>query len=187
MAIARQRLTLEQFLRLPEEEPPLEYWDGEVTQKVSPKGPHGALQFGFGERIGQLTGAGRPFRVFTEVRLTFTGVSTVPDFVVYRRERVPRDLNGDVAADFVTPPDFAVEIISPGQSRTQLMARCRWYAANGVRLTLFADPRRRAVRLFRRGAESGDLRRQDILDLRDVFPGVTLSVDDFFAPLSADY
>src|SRR4051794_20473707 len=131
MAIVRQRLTLEQFLKLPEEEPALEYWDGEVTQKVSPKRPHGTLQFTFGERIGQLTGPGRPFRVFTETRITFTGISTVPDLIVYRRERVPLDLNGDVADDFVTPPDFAVEIISPGQSRTQLMARCRWYVTNG--------------------------------------------------------
>src|SRR3954470_7062976 len=107
MAIVRQRLTLEQFLRLPEEEPALEYWDGEVTQKVSPKGPHSALQSGFLMIIARLTGPGRPFRVFPEARITFSGVSTVPDLVVYRRQRVPRDLNGDVAEDFVTPPDVA--------------------------------------------------------------------------------
>src|SRR4051812_38084231 len=106
MAIVRQRLTLEQFLKLPEEEPALEYWDGEVTQKVSPKGPHSALQAGFLQIIGRLTGPGRPFRVFPEARITFTGISTVPDLLVYRRQRVPRDLNGDVPEDFVTPPDF---------------------------------------------------------------------------------
>ena len=152
MAIARQRLTLDEFLRLPEAEPALEYWRGEVTQKVSPKGPHGALQYGFGERISRSTGPGRRFRVFTETRVTFDGVSTVPDLVVYRRERVPRDRSGQVAEDFTVPPDIAVEIISLGQSRRVLIERCRWYVEHGVPLAIFADPRRRVVRVYRPGS-----------------------------------
>jgi Uma2 family endonuclease len=187
MAIARRQMTLEQFLQLPEEEPALEFWDGEVTQKVSPKGPHSALQAGFVEQVSQLVGRRRPFRVFTEARVTFSGISTVPDLVIYRRDRIPRDLSGQVAEDFTTPPDHAVEIVSPGQSRTQLLARCRWYVTNGTRLALFADPRRGVVRLFRAGGESGDVRGPSVLDLSDVLPGVVLTVDDFFAPLSADW
>jgi Uma2 family endonuclease len=187
MAIASQRLTLEAFLRLPEQEPPLEFWHGEVTQKMPPMGPHGALQFELGERIMRAVGPGRPFRVFTETRVIFTGVSTVPDLVIYRRERVPRDPRGQVAEYFTTPPDVAVEIVSPGQSRTRLLARCRWYVANGVRVAVFADPRRRVVRLFRPGSESADQRGADLLDLSDVLPAFSLTVDDFFAPLSADW
>lgn len=67
------------------------------------------------------------------------------------------------------------------------MARCRWHVAHGVRLAIFADPRRRVVRFFRPGAESIDHRGSDLLDLTDVLPGFALSVDDFFAPLSADW
>ena len=44
MAIARQGLTLEEFLALPEEKPALEYHDGTVTQKVTPKPEHSGLQ-----------------------------------------------------------------------------------------------------------------------------------------------
>jgi hypothetical protein len=36
MAVAPARLTLEEFLKLPEEEPSLEFADGMVTPKVSP-------------------------------------------------------------------------------------------------------------------------------------------------------
>src|SRR5688572_17918483 len=180
MAIASQRLTLEAFLRLPEQEPPLEYWHGEVTQKMPPLGPRGALQYGLGRRIDDDRRLRQLFRIFTETRLILTGVSTVPDLVVYRRDRVPRDPQGEVAEYFTTPPDIAVEIGSPGQSRTRLMARCRWYVSNGVQLAIFADPRRRVVRLFRPGAESADQRGADLLDLTDVLPGFTLSVDDFF-------
>ena len=187
MAIASQRLTLEAFLRLPEQEPPLEFWHGEVTQKVPPMGPHGALQYAFGERISRAAEPGRPFRIFTETRLILTGVSTVPDLVVYRRERVPRDAHGQVAEYFTTPPDVVVEIVSPGQSKTRLLARCRWYVAQGARLAILADPRRRVVRLFRPGAESRDMRGSDLLDLSDVLSGFTLTVDELFAPLSADW
>ena len=187
MAIASERLTLEAFLRLPEQEPPLEYWHGEVTQKVAPSFPHGALQYGFAEGISLATRPARPFRVFTETRIILAGVSTVPDLIVYRRERVPRDAHGQMPDYTTVPPDVAVEIVSPGQSRTRLLARCRWYVAQGVRLAVFADPRRRVVRLVRPGAETGDLRGPEQLDLGDVLPGFTLTVDDFFAPLSADW
>ncbi len=187
MAITRQRLTLEQFLQLPPEKPALEFWRGEVSQKVSPKGPHGALQYGFGRRIDDIGPHRRLVRVFTETRVTFAGVSTVPDLIVYSRERVPRDVAGRVAEDFTVPPDIAVEILSPGQSRRDLIARCRWYAENGVALVIFADPRRRTVRLFHAGADSGDLRGADRLDLGAVLPDFSLTVDEFFEPLAVDW
>jgi len=119
--------------------------------------------------------------------VTFAGISTVPDLVVYRRERVPRDDDGQVAEDFAVPPDIAVEIISRGQSRTKLLERCRWYVEHGVPLAIFADPLYRVVRLFRPGSDYGDLRGSELLDLGDVLPGFVLTVDDFFAPLAADW
>lgn len=187
MAIARRRLTLEEFLTLPEAEPALEFWHGEVTQKVSPKLPHGALQFRFGYQIESFARPGRLAHVFTETRVTFAGESVVPDLIVLRRERIPRDSRGQVVDDITIPPDIAVEIISPGQSRPELIERCRWYVENGVRLAIFVDPRRRVARLFRPGQDSGDLRGASVLDLGDVLPGFSLTVDELFAPLAADW
>ncbi len=43
MAIVQTGLTLDEFLKLPEEKPHLEYLDGVVTQKMAAKGPHGTL------------------------------------------------------------------------------------------------------------------------------------------------
>jgi hypothetical protein len=37
MAIVHTCLTLEEFLKLPDEKPPLEYLDGVVTQKMAAK------------------------------------------------------------------------------------------------------------------------------------------------------
>ena len=186
MAIANW-VTLQQFLQLPEAEPALEYWHGEVSQKVSPKGPHGALQLEVGRWINNAAVPRRLARAFTETRVTFAGESTVPDLVVYLWERIPRDANGQVLDDFTVPPDIAVEILSPGQSRPKVLDRCRWYVENRVRLAIFADPGRRAIRLIRPGSDSGDLHSEAQLDLGDVLPGFALTVNDFFAPLSADW
>ncbi len=84
MAIAGRRMTLEEFLALPEEEPALEYVDGEVVQKVPPLTWHAMLQL---ECASQLQGFARPRRlahVLTEHRSTYGGLSTVPDVAVYR-------------------------------------------------------------------------------------------------------
>src|SRR5438128_11727053 len=52
MAIEQRALTLDEFLALAEEEPALELEpDGTVSQKVSPKGQHSALQLALCEHI----------------------------------------------------------------------------------------------------------------------------------------
>jgi Uma2 family endonuclease len=58
MVVAQRLPTLEQFLCLPERKPALEYGDGVVTRKVSPKGRHSALQDELVERFN----AGRAVR-----------------------------------------------------------------------------------------------------------------------------
>src|SRR5579863_3315532 len=100
MALPRERLTLEEFLSLPEEEPALEYEDGEVTRKVSPKGKHGLLQPYVWEFFKEASKATGSAIAFTELRASYGGRSYVPDVSVYRTDRVPVDRNGEVADDF---------------------------------------------------------------------------------------
>jgi Uma2 family endonuclease len=45
MTIATGRLTLEEFLKLPETKPASEYIEGEIIQKPMPKIKHSRLQF----------------------------------------------------------------------------------------------------------------------------------------------
>jgi Uma2 family endonuclease len=124
MAVAPKPLTLEEFIELSEEEPPLEFADGVVTRKVSPKGQHSALQAELVERFNQSARPRKLARAFPELRATFGGASRVPDVAVYRWDRIPRDASGRVANDFSEPPDIAVEIASPEQSANALVRRC---------------------------------------------------------------
>ena len=185
MATARQRLTLEAFLQLPEQEPDLEYVDGVVTQKVSPKPRHSKLQGILFMRF-ELFGAPRRLAsAFTETRVTFGGGSFVPDVIVYRAERVPVDENGEIPDDFYDPPDIAIEIASPGQTLDDLADRCRRYVEHGVPVALLVNPRDRSVRELRASGERGPLRGADRVDLGDVLPGFELVVDELFASLQA--
>ena len=181
MTIAGRRLTLEEFLALPEEKPALEYADGEVMQKVSPKARHGKLQF----VITDLLDWPKVSSAFSETRTTFAGRSFVPDVIAFTWDRVPEDERGEIPDDITIPPDVAVEIRSPGQSLSGQVERCRWYVANGVRASLLVDPLRRVVQVFRPNGESGPLAGDDVVDLSDVIPGCSFSVHELFAALRA--
>ena len=84
MTVVHQRITLAEFLALREEEPALEFADGEVTQKVPPKGQHSRLQVTLVERFNQFAEPRRLALAFSELRATFAGASSVPDVAVYR-------------------------------------------------------------------------------------------------------
>src|SRR6059058_4131031 len=94
MVIAQRGISLEEFLKLPERKPALEYAEGEVTQKVSPRAHHSALQ---GELVERINGFARPRRIaraFPELRTSFAGFSRVPDVAVFRWQRIQRDATG---------------------------------------------------------------------------------------------
>ncbi|MGI8967960.1 MAG: Uma2 family endonuclease [Chloroflexota bacterium] len=183
MAVAAKTLTIDQFLELPEEKLALEFIDGTVTSKVSPKGKHSRLQV---ELAMQLATAGKTNRrafTFTELRTTFGGASRVPDITVYLRERVPIDEAGEIANDFREPPDIAIEIVSPEQSVNELVRRCLWYVDQGVTIALLVDPQDKSVLAFRSSQTPAVWRADDRIDLHEVLPDFALSVGELFATL----
>jgi len=188
VTITGRRLSLADFLDLPEESPALEYVDGEVIQKVSPKFRHGLLQTHF---VKMVDGFGIPrklARAAVETRCIFGGKSVVPDCVVFTWDRIPTDEHGEVPDDVTIAPDIAVEIVSPSQSAREQIDRCRWYVENGVRIALAVDPQDRdgrSVRAFRADAEAPPLRWSDRVNLGDVIPGFSFTVDELFAALRA--
>ncbi len=179
-------MTLEQFLDLPERKPALEYADGEVTRKVSPKAQHARLQSKMAEVFNR---AGEPDRLgmaFTEARSTWDELSQVPDVSVYRWERIPLMSDGEIADDLWEPPDIAVEVLSPGQSLRDQMATCRRYVERGTPLALLVNPRDRSVRHFRADGTEQKLTGDDRIDLDDVLPRFDLTVATLFAALRMD-
>jgi Uma2 family endonuclease len=183
MVAVGSRISLEEFLALPERKPALEYEDGMVTRKVSPKGRHSRLQTWVAREINAQTEADKRALAFTELRATFATLSRVPDVAVYRWDRIPRDPQGRVADDFFDPPDIAIEILSPGQRINQQIRRCLSFLAAGVRLAVLIDPQDEMVLLVRPGGQIVALQRGDVLDLGDAIPGLRLDVAAIFDAL----
>jgi Uma2 family endonuclease len=186
MTLAREGLTLEAFLALPEEKPALEYIDRTVRQKAASGLAHSALQAGLSTRLYSRLEPTRLARVFPELRTTYSGASRVPDVAVYRWERVPRDAAGRLAEDAFTPPDLAIEILSPGQSTRHLVNTCQWFVEHGARVALFVHPRQQSVRVFRPNSPVSVHRRGDRISLDEIAPGLELDLDEIFSALDPD-
>jgi len=178
-----QRMTVEEFLALPEEKPYLELIEGVVRQKVSPTWDHGLLQFGFGRRIDDFAQQHGLGVVVPENRFAQANWVPVPDLSFYGWDRVPLLPDGTVRQDDWVPPDLAVEILSPGQSLKRLTQKCAWFVEHGVRVTLLVHPRKRTVLILRAGAEVQTLTGAAQIDLDDVLPGFTMTVDELFSLL----
>lgn len=114
------KITLEEFLKLPETKPTSEYINGQVIQKPMPQGKYSKLQ---GELVTAINAVGKPQKIalaFLELRCTFGGRSIVPDVTLFAWERIPVDVNGAIANVFTIVPDWIIEILSPAQSQTKV-------------------------------------------------------------------
>lgn len=187
MAVARERMTLEQLLALPEQEPPLELMDGAVTPKMAPVTEYVVLQLLFHDLVDGFAWPRNLARAFPELRESYEEASTIPDVSVYTWDRLPRRQGGGWINDVREPPDVAFEVLSPSQSPTDVLVRCLWYVANGAKVAIYADPHQRLVVVFRPLAEPVTSIDTGSIDLDEVILGFSLDVAALFAVLDPDW
>jgi Uma2 family endonuclease len=185
MAVTPQRMTLAEFLELPEVRPARELRHGIVSQKVPPSGPHTSLQLWFGYQVDFFAEPQELARAFVETRIILGDDTYVPDAMVYLWDRVPEDQHGELPSHFTSPPDLALEVLSPGQTVRSQLDRCREYIGHGVRVAMMVDPIHRNVYVLRAGHDLGPLVAGDPIDLTDVLPGFELMVSDLFDRIRA--
>ncbi|MEA5571050.1 Uma2 family endonuclease [Calothrix sp. UHCC 0171] len=140
-----QKLTLEEFLQLPETEPASEYIDGNIIQKPMPQGEHSVLQTELPSAINLIE---QIARAFTELRCTFGGRSVVPDVSVFLSNRIPRQENGGVANVFSICPDWTIEILSPNQSQTKVTKNILHCLQYGTQMGWLIDSEERSVFVY---------------------------------------
>jgi Uma2 family endonuclease len=186
VAITQQRMTLDEFLELPEEKPALELIDGVVRQKVSPDFLHSMLQGRTMQFINDFAETRGLAVASIEVRTTFHGQSAVPDVSVYQRDRAPLDEDGDFGRFPRRDrplPDIAIEIRSRGETVREQIDKCLWLVASGVPIALMIEPDSRTIWDCRPDAEPRPLRGPDVVDLGPIIPGFGFTVDELFALL----
>lgn len=108
----------------------------------------------------------------------------MPDVSFIRWDSVdhPDEIENPAGAFLEYPPDLAVEVLSPGNTRTEMAVKLGEYAKAGVKLVWYVDPERKEVDVYPKGSEKRKktFTLADTLDGGDVLPGFTLPVAKIF-------
>lgn len=178
MTTTAQRMTVEEYLALPECKPYLEYWGGEVRAKVQGSWE----QFILGGRVtGVLVGDERDHGGESGVQGTveFDDPADhrflLPDVSYYARDREQRGRRA------MTAPTLAIEIRSKGESMASQRDKCHYYVGHGVDVAVLFDPENQAVEVFE-GGEHRVFESPAVVAL-SAMPGLAFDLKDLFAGL----
>lgn len=105
-------------------------------------------------------------------------VVRAPDFAFIRRDRANEI--GDLPGYVPGPPDFALEVISPGDAYTEVEERVNHWLRAGAQVVAVADPAARRVVVRRPGEQTEVFGGADAVVIPDLFPGWRLTVDELF-------
>ena len=141
-------ITLDEFLALPETKPASEYIDGTVYQKPMPQGKHSTIQRDLTMAVELALKPQRVGRAFPELRCTFSNRSIVPDVAVFQWDHIPREADGSIANQFLRPPDWVIEILSPDQSQTKVTKKLLHCLAHGSEMGWLIDPDEQTVFVY---------------------------------------
>jgi Uma2 family endonuclease len=103
----------------------------------------------------------------------------MPDVAVILRSRLP---DGKLPKEQIcpVPPDLAVEVLSPGNTRKEMAKKLKTFFDSGVQVVWLADPRKRTVRIHTSPKAFTELNDDGILEGGDILPGFRLSVREWF-------
>jgi Uma2 family endonuclease len=180
--VATRRVTIEEFASLPLQGR-WELIDGEPVE-MSPSADEsssiGATIIGFlipfvrPRRLGRVYGADGGFVLFPD-RATVR----VPDVAFVRAERAPQ---GRARKSFPRlAPDLVMEVLSPSDSTSEVVAKLEMYQEAGVPLIWLVDPDKMTVTVIEAGSPTTVLGRDDILHGGNVLPGFSVPVAELFA------
>ncbi|MBE9093894.1 Uma2 family endonuclease [Tychonema sp. LEGE 07203] len=142
------KLTLAEYLALPDSDVYYEFVDGEAIPKVSPKYFHSTLQFALCRLIGVwCKSRGRVLPEWA-ILLKRQGKdwAPVPDLTYISYARLPKSWRRNEACPAI--PELAIEIISPDQSMKEFEEKAKDYLAAGVTRVWVIDPEAILIRSF---------------------------------------
>lgn len=102
-----------------------------------------------------------------------------PDIAFVRADRVP---HGEARKHFARlAPDLVVEVLSPTDRTSEVVAKIEMYQEAGVPLIWLVDPAEATITVIAAGQPTTILKSADTLDGGDVLPGFPMPVADIFA------
>lgn len=180
-------LTAEEFMLLPDapEGGKMELVNGEVVTMAPAGGDHGRRSVSIAASLLRFITANELGDVGVEVgyRLrTDPDVLYAPDVAFSSREQLP---GGRFPTGFVEgPPTLAVEVVSPGDTASEVAAKVAEYLAAGAERVWVVQPQLRTVTVHLPNGDSHTYGPGDVLTSREAAfgaDGFELPVDEIFA------
>ena len=101
-----------------------------------------------------------------------------PDVVYVQLKRLP---NGAIPkGDLFVAPDLVVEVLSPGNSGSEVDEKLEEYLTAGVALVWIVNPGRRTIRVYRQDGTTRLFRAVDVIENEPVLPEFRMTVGDVF-------
>lgn len=182
----RPKITLSEFLEIPETKPASEYINGKIEQKPISQGEHSILQGRLVTAINQVVLPKKIAHAFPELRCTFGGLSLVPDISVFTWKRIPKNEKGRVANRFAVYPDWIIEILSPEQSANKVIRKIIFCLNQGTQLGWLIDPKDESVMIFKPNVLPMVKIDKEILPTLDNIQELKLSVEEIFTWLNIE-
>lgn len=183
MSITTQLVTADELLKMPKGHFRYELVQGELKQMAPAGHEHGRIAIRFTWRLAQhveTNGLGAVYAAETGFRLA-SNPDTVraPDVAFVNRAHL--EAVGTVTGYWPQAPDLAVEVISPGDTYSEVEEKATQWLEAGTSLVLILNPRKQTITVYRSLTSITILNQEATLDLGDVVPGFCVSVKDIFA------
>ncbi len=181
MTAPTRPITMDEFLALPEEKPYREYFRGEVWEKPMPNELHGECVFQLSLAIGNYLAESGEGRGASEVR----HADRSQDWVYLPDLQVTLSANRTSASRGAVDraPDFAIEVLSPDDRTSRVLAKVGLYLASGTQLLWVIDPELETVTVYRPGESINVHGISDTIDAKPVLRDFTLDLSRFFAAI----
>ena len=175
-------MTAEEYMQLPRGEFQHELINGELITMPLPGLPHGRMQIRIAGPLSQFVLEHDLGEVYGELGFLLTvDPDTVlgPDVCFISKQRLQEA--GEVKGFWHGPPDIAVEIVSPGDSRPKVRKRALEWLVFGATQVWIVDQKDRKVTIYRSPEDATTFSGSDYLEAPDLLPGFRLSLDRIFS------
>ena len=178
-------MTLDEFLALPETEPPSEFVCGRIIPKPMPSFFHGFVAAWFIRMLGEYFDSSLVGFVVTEPRHANRpeGRAYLPDVGVVLRTSLPPTREALRRGPLEMRPDLAIEILSPDDRPGGVADKLAFYLRTGVPLTWIIDLDDRTLTAYRPGEPSIVHLAPEVVGAEPVLPGFVLNLARLFAEL----
>jgi Uma2 family endonuclease len=155
---------------------------GELYEMAPPGGTYGRTASRLDTRLANFVETHRLGEVMVESGYKLTSspdTVRAPDVSFLSATRIPA---GGLPEGYIDgPPDLAVEIVSPGDTASEIQNKVQDYLAAGARLVWVIYPAQRLVMVHYPDSTARTLRQTDMLSGELVLPGFTCQVEELFA------